>query len=749
MERPRRPSPKLMPDIKPHDIIFSCGNCNTPMCNVYGTHENKKASPNHGKHAEHRIAKLWLSCCGHIVCTKCVENGAPKAMRPGERPVAPCPVCVKERNSNKPEQMLWILGAKKGQYHSDVPDPYFDVPPVTLQGVDGNEGKALLFHYNAMLRYSLHLSVDIQYLRKRVIDLAKAKQELQAWKKREPEIMRYLAIFSRVVDENEHLREQLKQLDATPEVSQKQNHTAEVRHKSPFEFDCAYNINDLLTKLRGQTRGMFEASNHQDSDSSSTISDPNGLGNRRPKPSIINAGADDPPSVLGRRGRSKDGGQSNMPSIKSPRTVAMPPPPKPRNIAETTNSNAAGTLPRNDIHMSARNDALNNAREDANSDDAIYRDIQLFGDGTWTSIENPNARPSNNLAATPRNRNAPSQYRRSGLPSSDDRRGYEYVMEDTGQQDSPETGFTDRAVNKYQRDLAANHAESSRNPRQALIDTRVPLDQYLHKVGYDSAERRNNPLTRPSINNMNNSELCLSSDLGDNHVPYTPTPARVGRSGNMPRTDSVASPFYVPQVRNRYPDNRSIRVRGRSESTPGRMAANTRQGARYNGGDASYLEMPAPPAYTAHPQADTLEQLQERGLSRVNRDSSGLFRRPSAPTAPASPYFERHDTQPVHSTPIQPRPNMFTPQQAQPVQPLISSAPSLVSNWRNMVTPAGLKNSIRRSSNESIRSTGRSGFRKASQESAADSSAWQGFRSIVNNISPNRNGGWTRRNVRR
>ena len=57
-----------------------------------------------------------------------------------EPPNAPCPFCSKN-NDVRPKKLLFINGTSTGEYDSEIPDSYFDIPPPQINGTEkGTEG---------------------------------------------------------------------------------------------------------------------------------------------------------------------------------------------------------------------------------------------------------------------------------------------------------------------------------------------------------------------------------------------------------------------------------------------------------------------------------------------------------------------------------------------------------------------------------------------------------------------------------
>ncbi len=50
----------------------------------------------------------------------------------GQRPRAPCPVCLAEKGDTSQRCLYEVHGTDSGEYHSHIPASYFQIPPVRL-----------------------------------------------------------------------------------------------------------------------------------------------------------------------------------------------------------------------------------------------------------------------------------------------------------------------------------------------------------------------------------------------------------------------------------------------------------------------------------------------------------------------------------------------------------------------------------------------------------------------------------------
>lgn len=144
------------------DIVLSCTICQETLSSIYSQHDGnhglrKNDDPHNGT-----ITKLWLTECAHLTCGKHLEGGG--CFRPPsltidnveltksvagvpfhsaqQVPRAPCPLCTVEKNDHSEKALFYINGTSKGEYDSNIPDAYFQTPPVRF--IDGDAGMEAL-----------------------------------------------------------------------------------------------------------------------------------------------------------------------------------------------------------------------------------------------------------------------------------------------------------------------------------------------------------------------------------------------------------------------------------------------------------------------------------------------------------------------------------------------------------------------------------------------------------------------------
>ena len=51
-------------------------------------------------------------------------------------PRAPCPFCLAEKNDKSLKSLYFINGTSKGEYDSNIPNAYFETPPIKVGSGD-------------------------------------------------------------------------------------------------------------------------------------------------------------------------------------------------------------------------------------------------------------------------------------------------------------------------------------------------------------------------------------------------------------------------------------------------------------------------------------------------------------------------------------------------------------------------------------------------------------------------------------
>jgi hypothetical protein len=73
---------------------------------------------------------------------------APPFHPAGERPKAPCPVCIKEKDDSQPRDLYSIRGFNKEEHDPQIPPSWFTAPPIRLDG-PGKDVEALRVSHQA------------------------------------------------------------------------------------------------------------------------------------------------------------------------------------------------------------------------------------------------------------------------------------------------------------------------------------------------------------------------------------------------------------------------------------------------------------------------------------------------------------------------------------------------------------------------------------------------------------------------
>ncbi|KAI9827059.1 MAG: hypothetical protein M1819_007051 [Sarea resinae] len=227
------------PELKPHDLIFSCHVCQDSLHEIYKELDHNEGLRDGPDSSQGRVIKLWLTECAHLTCGKHLENGGAPFHPAGQQPRAPCPVCLADKGDRETKLLYGIRGVNEGSYDKNIPRSYFEVPPVHLEST-GHESMALRFQYLGLYRYGskvneklqrqtreLHelrkqldeeemrtaeKAQEIRMLEESAFQLEKAAQKLKNWEKREPAIKHYLSILQPLARENSTLRQQLRYL---------------------------------------------------------------------------------------------------------------------------------------------------------------------------------------------------------------------------------------------------------------------------------------------------------------------------------------------------------------------------------------------------------------------------------------------------------------------------------------------------------------------------------------------------------
>jgi hypothetical protein len=144
----------------PLNFIYACSVCCYTLADVYEGHKESVQGLSDGINSKDRIVThLYLASCCHVFCGSHLEGGgqfhhqilyqvtslqiaAPPFHPEGQRPKAPCPTCVKQKNDSEPRDLYSIRGFQKNEHDPMIPPAWFVAPPMSFEG-NGKEIEAL------------------------------------------------------------------------------------------------------------------------------------------------------------------------------------------------------------------------------------------------------------------------------------------------------------------------------------------------------------------------------------------------------------------------------------------------------------------------------------------------------------------------------------------------------------------------------------------------------------------------------
>ncbi|OJD29222.1 nadh-ubiquinone oxidoreductase kda subunit [Diplodia corticola] len=225
------------------DVIFTCDICQASISDIYGeggpgatvTDFQDGRPPT----ADRRVTCLWLTQCMHLTCGKHLEGGGAPFHPKGQHPKAPCPLCRRDKNDERPRTLYAVRGLRPGNFDPDIPHELFQVPPMKLQG-QSVEREALQFQYLSLIRFATSIShrhnelqqekreiesqakklasenaattTENRELKAKLLSLEKDNTDIGKWRQRLPKITHYLKQWPMVMQEVNQLREQLADL---------------------------------------------------------------------------------------------------------------------------------------------------------------------------------------------------------------------------------------------------------------------------------------------------------------------------------------------------------------------------------------------------------------------------------------------------------------------------------------------------------------------------------------------------------
>ncbi|XPS78013.1 hypothetical protein M3J09_010034 [Ascochyta lentis] len=191
----------------PLNFIYACSVCCATFADAYeGCNETVQGLSDGINPKERLVTKLYLGSCCHVFCREHIEGGGPPFYPAGQKPKAPCPVCLKEHGDNTARELYSIRGFHKDEYDSAIPPIWFKAPPINLGG-NNKEMEALRFQYLALIRYC-----QTSYRTRKPLssELANVKQDLSTTQSREADERLKFAGLQR---ENEELRASAQQTE--------------------------------------------------------------------------------------------------------------------------------------------------------------------------------------------------------------------------------------------------------------------------------------------------------------------------------------------------------------------------------------------------------------------------------------------------------------------------------------------------------------------------------------------------------
>ncbi|KZM22033.1 zinc ion binding [Ascochyta rabiei] len=191
----------------PLNFIYACSVCCATFADAYEGHNETVQGLSDGINPKERlVTELYLGSCCHVFCREHIEGGGPPFHPAGQKPKAPCPVCVKEQGESTARELYSIRGFHKDEYDSAIPPIWFKAPPINLGG-NNKEMEALRFQYLALIRYC-----QVSYRTRKPLsnELADAKNELATMQSRVTDEHSKFADLQR---ENEELRTSAQQVE--------------------------------------------------------------------------------------------------------------------------------------------------------------------------------------------------------------------------------------------------------------------------------------------------------------------------------------------------------------------------------------------------------------------------------------------------------------------------------------------------------------------------------------------------------
>ncbi|KAG9190554.1 hypothetical protein G6011_08642 [Alternaria panax] len=211
--------------VAPLNFIYACSVCCASFADVYEGHKETVRGLSDGINLKERlVTRLYLANCCHVFCSSHLEGGGPPFHAAGQRPKAPCPVCIKVTGASEPRDLFSIRGFNKDEHDPQIPPAWFTAPPIRLDG-SGKEMEALRFQYIALVRYCQNTHATRKPLQQACTEMEKKLASMQDLASKER-----AKVFG-LQQDNERLRLQKDQFEAMKaEVRRLQGLDEEVAH---------------------------------------------------------------------------------------------------------------------------------------------------------------------------------------------------------------------------------------------------------------------------------------------------------------------------------------------------------------------------------------------------------------------------------------------------------------------------------------------------------------------------------------
>ncbi|KAF4551854.1 Hypothetical protein D9617_12g037440 [Elsinoe fawcettii] len=149
-----------MPEsIAPIDLILCCAVCNVKLKDL---RKEDRAGMGIGV-KDSMPVRMWLTDCGHLVCSEHFAGGGAPFHQANELPRAPCPWCGSNDKPEREAALYWVHGPGAGEYDSRIPSEYFAVLPVSHDTGDVIL-KSLRFQFLNLARSNVALRHKVEQL---------------------------------------------------------------------------------------------------------------------------------------------------------------------------------------------------------------------------------------------------------------------------------------------------------------------------------------------------------------------------------------------------------------------------------------------------------------------------------------------------------------------------------------------------------------------------------------------------------